>query len=214
MTPAKKSLRDRKRQLVQDTVLDAAEKLLQDAGDFSMRALADAAGVSFTTPFKHFKGKGAILRALAERLGTKIVAEFNDSQASGRIAERIHLMNNIGIKVMFEQPVAYRSVIAALSVPHPEGPNMAKEAEKLWELSLGELDGIEPSLREIARKVLPSQLAISFRGVLSLWVAGELSGEDLVPKADLAVDVILLGLLNERERDAALKRIEFYKSRS
>jgi AcrR family transcriptional regulator len=51
-----------------ERVLDAAERLLaQGSAGFSMRELADEAGVSFATPFNQFGSKAAIMLALSAR---------------------------------------------------------------------------------------------------------------------------------------------------
>jgi AcrR family transcriptional regulator len=192
---------------VQDAVLDAAEALLQETGDLSMRALADRAGVSFTTPFKHFGNKSGILRGLALRLMNSIVREFEANEAPVGLAARVHSMNRAGFAVMMRQPVTSRAVISALSDPHPEGPNMREEASRLWAVALGDLEGVPSSLRPLARRLLPDQLAIVFRGAIALWVAGELADRDVVKTADIGVDLILCAFLSRNDQAAALSRL-------
>ena len=59
-------------------------------------------------------------------------------------------------------------------MPSPErcGPRRCKAS-----------DGFRPDLVEIARSVLPDQLAVAFRGVLSFWTQrGEFSDTELAPR--------------------------------
>ena len=53
---------------LKNALLLAAEKLLAEQGvaGLSLRAVAKAAGVSHTAPYRHFKDKAALLRALAQ----------------------------------------------------------------------------------------------------------------------------------------------------
>lgn len=201
------SLRDRKRLLVQEAVLDAAEALLQESGDFSMRALADRAGVSFTTPFNHFGNKSAILRGLAQRLMSSILHDFEAGGPPAGVLARVHRMNRAGFAVMLRQAATSRVVISALSDPHPDGPNMRDEACKLWAVALGDLEEIPRAMRPLAQRLLPNQLAIAFRGLISLWVAGEIADSDLVPTADEGVDLLLCGFLSRSEQAAVFERL-------
>ena len=54
---------------LRNALLGAAEGLLRDGGaaGLSLRAVARAAGVSHTAPYRHFRDKTALLQALAER---------------------------------------------------------------------------------------------------------------------------------------------------
>lgn len=53
---------------LKNALLQAAETLLAETGaaGLSLRAMAKAAGVSHTAPYRHFKDKAALLRALAQ----------------------------------------------------------------------------------------------------------------------------------------------------
>ncbi|MGB5304856.1 MAG: TetR/AcrR family transcriptional regulator [Gammaproteobacteria bacterium] len=53
---------------LKNALLQAAETLLAETGaaGLSLRAVAKAAGVSHTAPYRHFKDKAALLRALAQ----------------------------------------------------------------------------------------------------------------------------------------------------
>jgi AcrR family transcriptional regulator len=74
------SLRGRQRQLVRDSVLEAALELFSAAGfqKTTMQMIAERAGVGVATVFRHFSNKAAILAALVRR---DIEQGFADGQA-------------------------------------------------------------------------------------------------------------------------------------
>ncbi|WP_219894288.1 TetR/AcrR family transcriptional regulator [Aquisediminimonas profunda] len=200
-TSTTQSLKQRKQQMTRDAVLDAAERLLQNSSDadFSMRSLAEAAGVGFTTPFNYFGNKNAILRALAERYLLKITIAFDELKLPSSAYLRVREMSKCGFEVLMQQPRTYRTVVSALNQPHPEGPDMRHGAHKLWLQALGDFTGICSTRVEIARCILPDQLTISFRGILTLWVSGELTDFDLVPTMAAAIGGLFFGLADSEE---------------
>jgi AcrR family transcriptional regulator len=64
------SLRDRKVEMTRETILAALERLVSEEGvhDFSVQQVADAAGISHRTVYRHFPSREALLEGLSERL--------------------------------------------------------------------------------------------------------------------------------------------------
>src|ERR1700759_5211364 len=104
---------------MRDRVLDGAERLLAkgDAG-FSMRELAEEAGVSFATPFNQFGNKGAIMLALSARRIALMHERFGQTTLSARAIGRILAAVDIASAVMLESPTVSRAVMSAISVPN------------------------------------------------------------------------------------------------
>jgi len=70
--PYKSTLRDAQAQQTRGLILDALVHLLDDrnADEISTRQLAEQAGVSLRTVYRHFADRDALLNGLAERLAT------------------------------------------------------------------------------------------------------------------------------------------------
>ncbi|MGB5260759.1 MAG: TetR/AcrR family transcriptional regulator [Gammaproteobacteria bacterium] len=68
---------------LKNALLSAAEGLLrtQGTGGLSLREVARLAGVSHTAPYRHFKGKDALLQALARRGFARLHAAMTDAAA-------------------------------------------------------------------------------------------------------------------------------------
>jgi AcrR family transcriptional regulator len=70
MTAQDLGLRDKQTQLTRDLVLDALAEVIADQGvsDFSVQDVADRAGVSHRTVYRHFETREAMTDALVARL--------------------------------------------------------------------------------------------------------------------------------------------------
>jgi AcrR family transcriptional regulator len=191
-------------------VLAAAERLLAAGSEgFSMRELAEAAEVSFATPFNQFGSKAAIMRALSERrialMHERLAAAAGED---GNAAMRAVLAARIAAQVMLEDPVVNRAVMAVLGAPaQPAGGVMAR-SRALWAAALGRGDGLLASSRQLACRILPDQLAFAFRGVFSFWTAGDIPDDALVRHAQAAAAALLLGLATQDTRTQLLAVLE------
>src|SRR5687768_11229189 len=72
--------RRRKRLLSEESILDAALSLVEEAGELAMAALAARVGSTASSIYRHFRGRQAIIEALRERVGAGITvpAETDD----------------------------------------------------------------------------------------------------------------------------------------
>ncbi|MEG6508104.1 TetR/AcrR family transcriptional regulator [Methyloligella sp. 2.7D] len=203
-------LRERNRQLARDAVLDAATRLLQagPGADFSMRALAAEAGVSFATPFNHFGSKTAIMQALSARVIERMSARFDEANPKGDAIDRVLAMGRISVGLLLEKPDVSKAVVASLGVATPVPSAVRPKSEGLWVQALGDCSGLDPAMRDLGRALLPQQLAFSFRGCLSFWTAGEVS-DALLPQAFRAGALtVLLGFADPGRRASMLAEIE------
>ncbi|GAB4067510.1 TetR/AcrR family transcriptional regulator [Ancylobacter sonchi] len=203
MTDAERlPLREQNRRMVRDLVLDAAERLLrQDAtADFSMRALAAEAGVGFATPFNHFGSKNAIMQALSERVIARMRTRFEEEGPEGDAIDRVTAMGRIAVALLLEQPAVYKAVVGSLGVVSQLPSAVRLRSTDLWTLALGDLKGLAGETAERARLVLAEQLAFSFRGCLSFWIAGELDDKQLEPAFVAAAATLLLGFAEPSRR--------------
>lgn len=161
-------------------VLDAAEDLLRDGkAEFSMRDLSAAARVSFATPFNQFGSKAAIMRALSARRIEEMKRRLTATPLDMGTRERIELAVEVAVAVMLEEPAVNRVVMGWIGATGTDHKQVLAHSTSLWALALGAAEDLSTDGREAALRLLPEQLAYSFRGVLSFWTAGELSDVEL-----------------------------------
>lgn len=207
---AQQPLRERNRQLARDTVLDAAERLLQssDTADFSMRALAVEAGVGFATPFNHFGSKNAIMQALSSRLIERMATHFQDESPAGDAIDRVLVMGRISVALLLEKPAVHKALVGSLGVVNPAPGFVRQNSSALWSLALGGFAGIAVSMKEAAQAALAEQLAFNFRGCVSFWIAGELSDKELGSAFRIGACALLLGFAKEERRAYLIAQIK------
>lgn len=192
-----------------ERVLDAAERLLaQGDAAFSMRELAQEAGVSFATPFNQFGSKGAIMLALSERRIAAMRARFAAAALPGAAVDRVLLTVEIAASVMLERPAVNRAVMGAIGAPADAPGEVFAQSSALWREALGDGEGLAPETREAALKTLPAALAMAFRGALSFWTAGEFLDGALEPRAKAAAAAVLLGFADGHDRPALLALLD------
>ncbi|MCE4222397.1 TetR/AcrR family transcriptional regulator [Methylobacterium sp. C25] len=197
------------RQPTRERVLDAAERLLaQGSADFSMRELADDAGVSFATPFNQFGGKGAIMLALSSRRIAAMHAQLGEAVLPEAACGRVLLAVDIAVQVMLASPAVNRVVMGAIGSPNEEPGEVSAQSRSLWAEALGPGEELLSATRPLALAVLPDHLAIAFRGVLSFWTAGEIPDASLGPRARAAAAAALLGFVARDGRIELLVALE------
>lgn len=165
---------------VRQRVLDAAERLLRDGkAEFSMRDLALEAGVSFATPFNQFGSKPAIMHALSARRIDAMLTRLSETPQPQHAADRVALAIDIAVAVMLDEPIVNRAVMAWIGTGSAASGEVRSNSTALWAHALGDGIGLSSPRRDEACRILPSQLALAFRGALSFWTAGELADEEL-----------------------------------
>jgi AcrR family transcriptional regulator len=181
---------------MRERILDAAEHLLsQGSAAFSMRELADAAGVSFATPFNQFGSKAAIMLALSARRITLMHERLAQTDLPDTAAARVLVAVDIAASVMLTAPTVNRAVMGAISAPSDAPGDVSSRSSALWAAALGAGDGLAAATRALALSTLPDQLAVTFRGVLSFWTAGEFADPVLGKRARAAAAAVLLGFV-------------------
>jgi AcrR family transcriptional regulator len=192
-----------------ERVLDAAERLLaQGDATFSMRELAQEAGVSFATPFNQFGSKGAIMLALSERRIAAMRARLTAAALPGAAVDRVMLAVEIAASVMLEKPAVNRAVMGSIGALADAPGDVFAQSSSLWREALGEGEGLAPETGDVALKTLPASLAMAFRGALSFWTAGEIFDGELEQRAKAAAAAVLLGFAGLRDRLSLLALLD------
>jgi AcrR family transcriptional regulator len=184
-----------------ERVLAAAERLLaQGSAAFSMRELADEAGVSFATPFNQFGSKAAIMLALSTRrialMHERLAQATLPPTAVGRVLAAV----DIAAAVMLAAPSVNRAVMGAISAPSEVPGDVSSRSGALWAEALGTGEGLAVATQSLALATLPGQLAVAFRGVLSFWTAGELTDQLLSQSVRAAAATVLFGFVRRDDR--------------
>lgn len=189
------------RPTTRERVLDAAERLLAGgSAAFSMRELADEAGVSFATPFNQYGSKAAIMLALSARRIELMHERLAEAALPDTAVARVLMAADIAASVMLAAPAVNRAVMGAIGAPSDAPGDVSSRSGALWAEALGAGDGLAAATRALALRVLPGQLAVAFRGVLSFWTAGELSDPMLARRACTAAATVLLGFAGRDDR--------------
>ncbi|MET0967743.1 MAG: helix-turn-helix domain-containing protein [Tardiphaga sp.] len=184
-----------------DRVLDAAERLLaQGSAGFSMRDLAEEAGVSFATPFNQFGSKAAIMLALSARRIAAMHARLAATALPAAAVARVLAAVEIAASVMLAAPAVNQAVMGAVGSPTDTPGHVAARSSDFWAEALGGGEGLADATRALALAVLPGQLTVAFRGVLSFWTAGEIPDPALHPCARAAAAAVLLGFAGRGDR--------------
>jgi AcrR family transcriptional regulator len=204
------SLREAGKQKRRDQILAAAEGLIRSRGDvgFSMRALAEKAGVALVTPFNLFESKGGVLSALVEeRLDAQAKRMSSPPGDRGPVEHVLELARNAS-RTYTSDAALHRPLLRGLFQVEGVGhPALGKRSVQLW----------MPSLRDAAAAgmIAPDQdlaflahaLHIAFRGALALWVSGEIDQEELERHAEHAASACLLGALTGVAQASVLERV-------
>ncbi len=184
-----------------DDILQAARSLMREAGDpgFSMRTLAERAGVSIATPYNLFGSKQAILLAV---LNADLV-EYE--QALGELnADAIDVLfesQTLVTRLVQREPDFYRNMISAVSRDGPEFRHMVSGPRYiLWKRLLGQAtaaglldDRADPDAFAIAS----SQLMLA--NVLE-WAQGSLATDEMEARNKYGLALTLLAIATDASR--------------
>lgn len=189
-------------------ILDSARALLRQAQGhgFSMRALADAAGVSSATPYNLFGSKQAILVALLD-------ADLEQYQSA------LAALEADGIDLMFEavalmqrflagEPEFYRGVMGEMSQDGGAqlryvvgGPRYA-----LWKHMLAQAADAGLLQRELDPDAFAITVTQMIAGNLQEWALGQLSLPEMDARIRYGLSLCLLAIATDTSRVVLSRR--------
>jgi hypothetical protein len=111
-------------------------------------------------------------------------------------AHDLHSFDCESIWLAARMPRSYSASSADAAVPS----SVRERSRELWSLALGDYSGIAEEVKTIARSLLLGQLAFSFRGCVSFWIAGEIDDRDLLTEFQTGACASLLGFAEPRRR--------------
>ncbi len=197
-----------------EKILQAAEALIRDRGEveFSMRALAEAAGVSFATPFNHFGNKEGILQALLSARIDRELAHLQDRSDEQTPLETLFHLVDHSASAYLEDADLYRPILrsvwsAGLNVTADHAANVLE----LWEFALRRMYRADMFVEGPDLEMLARRLHFSFVVALLQWAGGGLKDEEL---ADHARDLIVGCLLRWLSPPATSQVLEACQNQS
>ena len=210
-TPAKVSHAERKRIFTRATILDAATRLIIDhpKSDFSMRELAEAAGMAVTTLFSHFGSKGGVLRGLIDRLIDEIEEDYD--KRSGKISsaiDRLFVMAEVGVEVVLARPAFSKRILGSLLADSEDHvfTELKRQTNYVWTKSLGDGLPLTADASTLWSVLIPEQLTIAFRGALAVWIAEKVPDEQFRRLVSNSVVLTLLGFVRPEDKGKLLAR--------
>jgi len=101
---------------------------------------------------------------------------------------------------MLTEPAVNRAVMGAISAPSDASGDVSPRSSAFGPRRPGSGVDSPTATRRLALAVLPDQLAVVFRGVVSFWTAGEVSDQMLRLCAGAAAATVLLGFAGRDDR--------------
>jgi AcrR family transcriptional regulator len=197
-----------------EQILDAARALMRDKGDsgFSMRSLAERAGVSIATPYNLFGSKQGILLAVLDA----DLADYQRELAAMRADEIGVLFQAIALltTALGREPDFYRNAMSAVLRDGPELRLMVNVPRYLaWKRMLRQ--ATEAGL--LAADVDPDAFAITSSQSIGAnvleWAHGRLTLEEMDARNQYALALALLAIATERSRGDLQQRMRLAEGR-
>lgn len=127
------TLRERQTDLTRVSILDAAVDFFLDDGeaDLTMQRVADRAGVSLRTVYRHFDDRAALVEAIGDRIRERMSDEKGRAEnLPGGVEEFVHRSHE-----SIETGVTYREMVRkALILAIADGDWYVARDEHLWEV--------------------------------------------------------------------------------
>lgn len=204
------SRRDQAKEERRQQILTAAESFIRERGDadFSMRALADASGVAFATPFNLFESKERLLATLLVRRVWPRQEELAEVSAGRDPIDHVFAFSAAALASYTDDAELLRPLLAVVLAPTvaAEGRSLEAGAE-LWARCLEPVRTAGVLRVADADDRLARTLHLTFRGVLLSWVRGDATAKDAAADLQYAVGVLLAGAVEIEAREAILARL-------
>ena len=196
-------------------IVTAARDLIRETGvaGVSMRAIADRADVSLSTPYNLFGSKRAIVLAVLAD-----IRDFSEKFARLRPAngvERIFQVLAMSIRYYIDDPEFYRALwtgVFDMSRKEVRSALAMPERDAFW-LSLIDTAARDGALSpEIDTTLLLRSLDLTFAGVMLSWVAGSLEAEELEAVAGYGYALTLCGAASPDWQAVLAEKVSGYQT--
>ena len=162
-------------------VLDAAEAAIRREGsvDFSMRELAQSAGVSFATPFNLFGKKEDILAALFNKRITEQATQTNQREHAGSGLNLVFSVASESCDAYLSDAQLFKPLAQTFRMQSsPQLHAVANQAQAIWREALVDCQNDRVLNTKSDLDKMARQIHLSFRVAFWMWAADNLSDQD------------------------------------
>jgi AcrR family transcriptional regulator len=202
--------RERRRAAMREAILAKAEELIRQTKgtDFTMRQLAQKAGVAQATPYILLGSKDAMLYRLMMDCVQVIDQQLRKAEVSDPI-EHILLVAQASAEFYAKDPVLYRPLLRFLTgTDNPEHhPMLFGRAMRLWESAIQRGLDAGVLLASVRPEVYERQLLMNFVGVLQFWIQGEIDEAGFRNHVLYGTALTLVPNIAPKYREAVLQRL-------
>lgn len=181
-------------------LLDAAARLIRADGTdaLTLRALAEAVGVSRTAPYRHFKDKADLLVAVAAEGFERLRATLHAVDAASTTGlDPFEAMGVAYIRFAVENPAHYRLMYGREALARREVPTLQTAADAIYDELVALIAARQASgdLRAGTPESLAYVAWATVHGLASLLVDGQMEQpDDIEALARLTTRTLLEGL--------------------
>lgn len=195
-------------------IVTAARHLIRETGDagVSMRAIADRADVSLSTPYNLFGSKRAIVLAVLED-----IRDFGERFARLRPAnalERIFQVLSMSIRYFVDDPDFYRALwtgVFDLNGKEVRSALVMPERDAFWLYLVNNAAQDGALLAEIDTAMLLRSLDLTYASVMLNWVVGALGGRELEAVAGYGYALTLRGAASPEWQPYLAEKVSGYQ---
>ncbi|PCJ44989.1 MAG: hypothetical protein COA99_05965 [Moraxellaceae bacterium] len=188
------ALSSEKKQARKDHILDIAESLIRKNGAtaFTMRELADAAKVSFATPFNLLGSKDDILQGLIDR---SITENYKALKVESDPIGFFFSTTNSLVQKYIKDDVYFKVLLSSVS-PSKEKFEIPINS---WMIALDNFfqEGIISS--EFDKQQIAEHLELIFVGSAVLWMSGYLDNKAWAAQYQYSIAAALIGFIKKRD---------------
>lgn len=197
-------------------IIDAAEELIKQSGstEFSMKQLAEKAGISTYTTYNLIGSKSTVLYTLLNRSVDRIGAKREQYQRGDDPVRYVFDAGRAVVDILHAEEAFYRPLmrhlLGVLDAIHR--PAFMERSLEYWRTAFVPLQAVG-ALRDGATAVtLATQVRVYITGALDFWVHEELTGEELQRILDAGLIAFLAGCKLGRYEITLSEIVGIYKA--
>jgi AcrR family transcriptional regulator len=206
----REAAKERRRQ----RIVQAARVLIQETGEtgFSMRALAERAGVSLATPYNLLGSKQGVLAAL---LDADIEAyQTRLRRRGGDALDTMFLAVTLGRQFYSREPAFYRAVMSAVYASGRDYRHMFRGPRRLfWKGLVDDVIAAGFVSEAVQPEPFATNLVFIFFAAIMEWVSGEISLPEMESRVHYGFALSLLAVATPKRGGRSERGLGKYQRR-
>lgn len=197
------SLRERGKADRRRRIVDAARAIIRETGEtgLSMRALAERAQVSVTTPYNLLGSKGRVLEQLVDEDFKIFLKAFEKSRPESGL-DQIFEVVVLSCKYYREEPAYHRAVMGEMYLPNSDTASLfGGDRLKLWRDVIATASEQGDIRNDIDLETLRGCLNLHFTSVLLAWIRQHIDVDELESRICYGFALLLLGAATDQARE-------------